>query len=254
MRFLVVDDRQFQRRLAADALRSTGRGVISYANSSAECLSACANAPPDILIVDWAFENGAGLRLVEQLRAGKAGDAARNISIILLADRRRQRDVDTAREAGIDEFVLRPFSPRTIHERVRSIEQKRAYAEGRAPGDDSPETQIRKGLVRMYVERLSDMLLALGPEDGARDFKLACSQLNVLANDLKEPLLIAATFSLANYVKGASGSASFNRSVVEAHLQAILQLAELPNSQYDIRRTVTDELKRLVGKKLGHAR
>jgi hypothetical protein len=31
-------------------------------------------------------------------------------------------------------------------------------------------------------------------------------------------------------------------------------LAELPNSQYDIRRTVTDELKRLVGKKLGHAR
>lgn len=253
LRFLVVDDRQFQRRLAADALRSTGRGIVSYAGTIEECLSLVSVAPPDILVVDWDFENGSGLRLVELLRAGKAGEAGRKLSVIMLAERRRQKDIDTAREAGVDEFVVRPFSVQTVQRRVRSIEQKRAHAEGRSATDDSPEVQIRKGLVRMYIERLSGLLAALPGAGETRDFTLTCAQLNVLANDLREPMLISATFSLSNYVKSVGSEQRLNHSVVEAHLQAVLQLAELPNSQIEIRRTVTDELKRLVAKKLGRA-
>lgn len=249
----MADDSLFQRRLLNDMLRTLGRAEITYAASSEECLSLAAVMAPDFLLVEWDFENGAGLDLVKKVRAGEAGDVGRKLPVIMLAERRMQRDVDAARQAGVDEFVIRPFSVATVQRRIKSIQRKQAYAEGRSEKDDAPDVQIRKGLVRMYVERLLGLLPALQPGGDTRDFKLTCAQLSVLANDLKEPMLVSATFSLSNYVKAVGGEAQMNASVVEAHLQAILQLAELPNSQYDIRRTVATELNHLVAKKLGRA-
>lgn len=252
LRFLVADERPFERRLMTDALRSLGRASIDYASTVEECVSYLRIGPPDVLFVDWEFASNTGLDLVRQIRGGQAGDGCRKLPIVMLAEHRRQRDVNAARHAGVDEFVVRPFSVLTVQKRIKSIQLKQAYAEGRGPNDDSPEVQIRKGLVRMYVERLMAMLAALSPDGDAREFKLTCAQLNVLANDLKEPLLISGTFSLSNYIR-AVGGGQMNRSVVEAHLQAILQLAELPNCAYEIRRTVTSELEKLVAKKLGRA-
>ncbi len=236
-----------------DALRSLGRADIDYASTIEECVSYLSVCPPDVLFVDWEFAANSGLDLVRQVRAGKAGEGCRKLPIVMLAEHRRQRDVDAARHAGVDEFVVRPFSVLTVQKRIKSIQLKQAYAEGRAPNDDSPEVQIRKGLVRMYVERLLGMLAALPPGGDTREFKLTCAQLSVLANDLKEPLLISGTFSLSNYIRAVGGEDRMNRSVVEAHLQAILQLAELPNCAYELRRTVTNELNKLVAKKLGRA-
>jgi len=252
-RFVVADDSLFQRRVLTDMLRSLGRAEITYAATTEECLSLVSVLAPDFLLVEWEFEGGKGLDLIKKLRAGDAGDTGRKLPVVVMAERRMQRDVDAARNAGADEFVIRPFSILTVQRRLKSIQRKQAYAEGRTEKDDAPDVQIRKGLVRMYVERLIGMLPALQPGGDARDFKLTCAQLSVLANDLKEPMLVSATFSLSNYVKAVGGEARMNSSVVEAHLQAILQLAELPNSQYDIRRTVTNELTNLVAKKLGRA-
>jgi len=236
-----------------DALRSLGRAHIAYAATVEECFSYLRVCPPDVLFVDWEFASDAGLGLVRQVRAGGAGEGSRKLPIIMLAEHRRQRDVDAARNAGVDEFVVRPFSVLTVQKRIKSIQLKQAYAEGRGPNDDTPEVQIRKGLVRMYVDRLLGMLATLPPGGDAREFKLTCAQLSVLANDLKEPLLISGTFSLSNYIRAVGGEDRMNRSVVEAHLQAILQLAELPNCEYELRRTVTSELEKLVAKKLGRA-
>ena len=105
----------------------------------------------------------------------------------------------------------------------------------------------------MYIERLSGQLAAFAQGGDAREFRLASAQLSVLANDLKEPMLVSSTFSLSNYVRAFSGEARMNVSVVEAHLQAILKLAELPNCEYDVRRAVANELNTLVAKKLGRA-
>ncbi|PZO51448.1 MAG: hypothetical protein DCF16_11385 [Alphaproteobacteria bacterium] len=250
---MVADDSVFQRRLLTDMLRTLGRAQVTYASTTEECLSLAAVIAPDFLLVEWEFENGTGLELIKKMRAGEAGDVGRKVPVIMLAERRMQRDVDAARQAGVDEFVIRPFSIATVQRRIKSIQRKQACAEGRSDKDDAPDVQIRKGLVRMYVERLMALRSAIQPGGDARDFKLTCAQLSVLANDLEEPMLVSATFSLSNYVKAVGGEARMNASVVEAHLHAILQLAELPNSQYELRRTVTAELNNLVAKKLGRA-
>ena len=67
---------------------------------------------------------------------------------------------------------------------------------------------------------------------------------------MKDRLLIAAAESLFNYVQGVGASPRLDAPVMEAHLSAMLQLLDLPNSQIDIRQTVTRELGVMVRKKL----
>jgi hypothetical protein len=64
---------------------------------------------------------------------------------------------------------------------------------------------------------------------------------------------MSASSSLFNYVKGVGAEAHLNRDVVQAHLDSILQLAELPNYQIELRQTVTQQLSVMVTKKLRQA-
>src|SRR5262249_37569683 len=119
---------------------------------------------------------------------------------------------------------------------------------------DAPEVQIRKGLARMYVERIAMMIETASPDrDALRELCLTCGQLSALASDMRDRLLESATSSLFNYLKGVGAGSIMNREVVQAHLDAILKLAELPNSQMDLRQTVTQQLGVMVTKKLRQA-
>jgi DNA-binding response OmpR family regulator len=281
LRVLVADHRVFQRRLVAEALRAWGRVDVGYAETSDQCLLALSYFQPEVLIVDWDLDGGHGLQLVRRLRTGEAGDAYRKLPVIVVTTQHTTGDVERARNAGADEFVLRPFSTFTLVKRVQELQiRKREFVESphyvgpcrRRRGDagydgprrrmfdssdksaDAPDVQIRKGLARMYVERIGTLIRdAADSSDGLRDACLACAQLSTLAADMKDRLLMSATSSLFNYVKGVGIGVMLNGEVVQAHLDAIVQLAELPNSQADLRQTVTQQLTVMVTKKLRHA-
>lgn len=280
LRVLVVDDQPFQRRLIAETLRAAGRVHVEHVETAEACISALGYYQPNILIVDWDVDGGQGLALVKDVRAGAAGESLRMLPVIMVTARNRQSEVERARLAGIDEFVQRPFSTATMVRRVWEVRDRRrdfiesahytgpcrrrrvrtdAYDGPRRrlfdaadAAADAPEVQIRKGLARMYCERLGAMMTELAPDnvEGARDLALACGQLGALASDMKDRLLMSATSSLFNYVKGVGADAAVNRDVMQAHLDAIVQLAELPNHQVELRQTVTQQLTIMVTKKL----
>lgn len=282
LRILVADDHQFQRRLISETLRGQGRVHINFAEDVDHCLVALAYFQPDILIVDWALGGEQGLNLVKRLRAGEGGDAYRKLPVIMVTARTRLIDVEVGRNAGVDEFVLRPFSTATLMARIDEIrERRREFVEstrytgpcrrrkrdqdydgprrrlfdGADKNADAPDTQIRKGLARMYVERIQALLADATPENanGMRDVCLACGQLSVLAEDMKDKLFMSAASSLFSYLKGVGSAAAMNVEVVKAHLDSILQLSELPNSQFELRQTVTQQLGVMVTKKLRQA-
>lgn len=281
LRVLVADHRVFQRRLVAEALRGWGRVDVGYAETAEQCLLALTYFQPDVLVVDWDLDGGHGLQLVRRLRMGEAGDPYRKLAVIVVTTQHTTGDVERARNAGADEFVLRPFSTFTLVKRVQELQiRKREFVESpsyvgpcrRRRGDtgydgprrrmfdsadksaDAPDVQIRKGLARMYVERIGTLVRdAADNPDGMRDVCLACAQLSTLASDMKDRLLMSATSSLFNYVKGVGAAAVLNGEVVQAHLDSIVQLAELPNSQADLRQTVTQQLTVMVTKKLRQA-
>jgi DNA-binding response OmpR family regulator len=281
LRILVADDHQFQRRLISETLRGHGRVHINFAEDVDHCLVALAYFQPDILIVDWALGGEQGLNLVKRLRAGEGGDAYKKLPIIMVTARTRLVDIEYARAAGVDEFVLRPFSTATMMARITEIRtRRREFVEStryigpcrrRKRGDydgprrrlfdgadknaDAPDIQIRKGLARMYVERIQALLNAATPDNanGMRDVCLACGQLSVLADDMKDKLFMSAASSLFSYLKGVGSAAAINAEVVKAHLDSIVQLADLPNSQFEIRQTVAQQLGIMVTKKLRQA-
>jgi CheY-like chemotaxis protein len=282
LKVLVVNGQPFQRRLIGETLRTLGRVDIGYAETAEQCVLALSYIQPDVLITDWELEGVDGLVLTRRIRAGEAGEQFRPLPIVMVADRTRGSDVDRARNAGVDELVTRPFSTATLVKRVKEVQgRKREFVEStkyvgpcrrrRRSNDydgpkrrlfdtadkqaDAPETQIRKGLVRMYCESLGALLRTTetGGTDAMRDLSLSCGQLATLAGDMNDRLLMSATSSLFNYVKGVGAEAPLNRDVVQAHLDAVLQLAELPNFQIELRQTVTQQLSVMVTKKLRQA-
>ncbi len=282
LRILVVDDQPFQRRLTTETLRTMRHVEVEHVDSTERCLAILAYFQPDVVITAWDMAEGDGIALTQRIRAGEAGDTYRKVPVILLTDRGRLSDIDRARSAGVDEFVQRPFSTTTLLQRVREAQARRRdfvestryvgpcrrrrrsadydgprrrLFDGADKQADAPDVQIRKGLARMYCERIGVLLQAMKPgdADGLRDLALTCGQLSALAADMKDRLFMSACSSLFNYVKGIGAEAPMNTGVVQAHLDAIVQLAELPNYQVDIRQTVTQQLSVMVTKKLRQA-
>ncbi len=281
-KILIVHASAFQRQLTSETLRTLGGVEITYAESCEQCLLALNYAQPDMLIIDWRLPDGDGLHLISRIRNGEAGDEFRKIPVITTSDRMSTRDLERARNVGVDEFVVRPFSTATMVDRVVAVRsQRREFIESpryagpcrrrvafpRYDGPrrrlfdsshqdaDAPDVQIRKGLARMYCERIGTLLTAVSREnlDSIRDLCLACGQLSALTSDMNDRLLLSAASSLFNYVKGVGAEATLNTEVVQAHLAAIVQLAELPNSKADLRQTVTQQLTVMVSKKLRQA-
>jgi len=282
LRVLVVDHRPFQRRLIAEALRALGRVEIGYSENVEQCLLALSYFVPDVIVFDDEVDRGAGLELAQRLRAGEAGEELRRLPLVLVTGFNTAAHVQRARNMGVDEVVLRPFSTATLIGKIAEVRNRRrefiesAHYTGpdrrrRAPGADydgprrrlfdqadkaadAPDVQIRKGLARMYVERIVMMIdNGAGDRDALRELCLTCGQLSALASDMRDRLLESATSSLFNYLKGVGAGSLMNREVVQAHLDAILKLAELPNSQMEIRQVVTQQLGVMVTKKLRQA-
>jgi CheY-like chemotaxis protein len=279
LKILVADNRWYQRRLVGDTLRPLGRVQVEHAESAEACVAALEPFQPNILIIDWEIDRGQGIALVQRIRSGAAGEAYRRLPVIIVAARNKESEIELARNAGVDEFVLRPFSTATMLGRVMEVRDhrrewvesatyvgpcRRRRADPKYDGPrrrlldtedknaDEPDVQIRKGLVRTYVERLTGQLheFKAGDRESMRVLCLTAGQLNVLAEDMKDRLLMSAASSLNNYLRGVGAEAVFNAEVVQAHLDAILQLAELPNYQSELRRTVTQQLGVMVTKKL----
>ncbi|HRP12662.1 MAG TPA: response regulator, partial [Terricaulis sp.] len=209
LRIMVVDDRQFQRRLIAETLRAVRDLAIDYAESSQDCLLMLETVQPDLVIIDWDIEGGKGLDLVRRIRKGDAGADARATPVVMVTTHNTERHVTMARNAGVDEFVLRPFSTAILTRRAIEVrDNKREFVESvqyvgpcrrrRKEEDregqrrrlfdaqdqlaDTPDLQIRKGLARMYVERISALLKELKQVDpeGLREICLVCGQLSAL--------------------------------------------------------------------------
>ncbi|MBL8545168.1 MAG: response regulator [Hyphomonadaceae bacterium] len=280
---LVVDDKPFQRRLTIETLRTMRNVVVEYVENADHCIETLALFQPDVVVTTWDMEGSDGVMMTRRIRSGEGGDTSRRVPVVLVTERGRPSDIARARSAGVNEFVQTPFSTMTLLKRVRETQRRtrdfvesaryvgpcrrRRLLEAGYDGPrrrlfdtndkqaDSPDVQIRKGLARMYCERIALLLKAVKPGDAAslRDLGLTCGQLSALAGDMKDRLLMSASSSLFNYIKGVGAEAPLNLEVVQAHLDSVIQLAELPNSQVELRQTVTQQLSLMVTKKLRQA-
>ena len=126
-RILVVEDEPDIRDLVRFALERDGHEVLD-APDVARAAALAAGAAPDLALVDWMLPGGSGLEYVRRLRRD---EATRTLPVIMLTARTDERDVAAGLDAGADDYLTKPFSPRELQARVRALlRRSRDYADG----------------------------------------------------------------------------------------------------------------------------
>ena len=116
MKLLVVDDDADLRAILAFALRGAGYFVVE-ARDGAGALAAAAAERPDLVVLDLNLPDADGLDLVSRLRGGDPASRP----ILVLSVRAAEEDVVRALDLGADDYLTKPFSPRTLLARVRAV-------------------------------------------------------------------------------------------------------------------------------------
>jgi len=113
-RLLVVDDEPELRLLLTSYLSKEGYEVVAFANGS-ELDQYLAGHDADLLILDLMLPGEDGLSIGRRLRQQK------NIPIIILSARGEELDRIVGLEMGADDYLTKPFNPRELLARIRSV-------------------------------------------------------------------------------------------------------------------------------------
>lgn len=128
--FLIVDDSAHIRRLVVAMLRCYGCTQISEARTAQQALEVLNRAPAvDIALIDWMLAESQhnGTDLVKHIRRSPH-DHLVYLPIIMMTGHTDRENIETARDAGITEFLAKPFTAKGLHTRlVNLIEQPRPF-------------------------------------------------------------------------------------------------------------------------------
>ena len=119
---LVVEDEPAIQELIAANLQHAGHHVIRAADAEG-ALGIVRHALPDLLLIDWMLPGMSGVSLARRLRQE---ERTRGIPIILLTARSEEADKIAGLEAGADDYVTKPFSPRELLARIKAVLRRRA--------------------------------------------------------------------------------------------------------------------------------
>ena len=117
MKCLVVDDSATMRRIVGNSLKSIGHSDIVEAADGNEALEAC-DASVELVITDWNMPNMGGLDLVKALRSKPETE---NTPILMVTTRSVQDDILEAVQAGVNSYIVKPFTPQILKEKIDEI-------------------------------------------------------------------------------------------------------------------------------------
>lgn len=124
---LVVDDEVAIREMIQFALEKADLPVETAANAQ-EALVRISENRPDIILLDWMMPGVSGLELTRRLRKDPYTE---DIPIIMLTAKVTEDDKVAGLEAGTDDYVIKPFSPRELLARIRAVMRRSSPADDR---------------------------------------------------------------------------------------------------------------------------
>jgi CheY-like chemotaxis protein len=116
-RILIAEDEPDIRELVAFTLRFAGHEVVATSNGE-EALRQASEIIPDIILMDVRMPRMTGY---DACRAMKADPLLKNIPVVFLSAKGQDSEIQTGLDAGAEEYLLKPFAPDQLTERVRVI-------------------------------------------------------------------------------------------------------------------------------------
>ncbi len=119
---LVVEDEPHIQELVAINLEHVGHRVLR-ASSAEEAESAIRAELPDVLVLDWMLPGESGLAFARRLRSD---ERTRDLPILMLTARAMEQDKLSGLDAGADDYLTKPFSPKELAARIKAVLRRRA--------------------------------------------------------------------------------------------------------------------------------
>jgi len=158
VKVLVADDDRDLLDLIGFALSQAGFLVVKAADGPS-AVRLFEGEQPDLVVLDINMPGASGFAVCESIRARSA------VPVMMLTARSEEEDLVRALELGADDYLTKPFSPRTLLARIRAL-LRRAGMENSAP--------LAAGLVRLNIEDHSVQI------DGAPPVRLTKLELRLL--------------------------------------------------------------------------
>ncbi len=120
IKILIADNDYNLGILLTNVLQRMGFKYVHYVQDTDGVKAALKRERKDILITEWQMKTGDGIELTKEIR--RSPDAPiQFLPIIMLTARAERQDVEVARDAGVTEFVVKPFNSLTIYRRIQQV-------------------------------------------------------------------------------------------------------------------------------------
>jgi two-component system chemotaxis response regulator CheY len=124
MKFLVVDDSATMRRILVNSLQRIGFSDCVEAGDGREAIDKF-DASIQFVITDWNMPNVSGIDLSRALRAHPDG---KSVPILMVTTRSVKEDIIAAIEAGVNNYIVKPFTPQVLKEKIEAVLSGHAVA------------------------------------------------------------------------------------------------------------------------------
>ena len=131
---LLVEDEPAILELLEFTLAPKGYQLLRALDAN-EARAVIRTALPDLVILDWMMPGESGVQLAKSLRADPR---TKGLPIIMLTAKADENDKITGLDAGADDYVTKPFSPRELISRVNALLRRRAPEHAEAPLEYGP--------------------------------------------------------------------------------------------------------------------
>ena len=125
-RILVVEDEQEVRELLNYSIGRAGYTVQAVVDAES-ALDALNNELPDLIVIDWMLPRMSGIELARRIRHDQY---TQSIPLIMLTARGEEVDKLKSFDAGFDDYVTKPFSPRELNARIKALLRRVSDPEG----------------------------------------------------------------------------------------------------------------------------
>ena len=119
---LVVEDEPAIQELIAVNLSFAGHKVLRASDSS-QAETIIHAELPDLILLDWMLPGASGIALARKLRGQ---ERTRAVPIIMLTAKGAEQDKVDGLEAGADDYITKPFSPKEMLARIKAVLRRRA--------------------------------------------------------------------------------------------------------------------------------
>jgi len=189
-RIAIVEDEPELAALVADYARAAGY-LPALFDDGAQALAAFRDAPPDLVVLDLMLPGLDGLALCRALRAFS------QVPVIMVTARVEEIDRLLGLEAGADDYLCKPFSPRELMARIKAILRRSGHA--------APVIAVDRAARRIAVH--------------GKPLELTPSEYGILAALARRPGQVFSRAQLLDLAREGNASLDANDRAIDSHIK-----------------------------------